>query len=83
MVLVNLSSSYPISPLLYGANFATSNLLQWGVGVNRNGGDAQSNWNWQLDATNSGTTHTPHTLTHTHTHMDGRQRDSSEWKDMD
>ena len=53
-VRVNLSSSHPISRLVYGANYASSTLLSWGVGVNRNGGDAQSNWNWQLDATNSG-----------------------------
>ena len=56
VVSVNLSSSllFPISPSVYGANFASSTMLQWGVGVNRNGGNAQSVWNWQLDATNSG-----------------------------
>ena len=53
VVSVTLNHSAPFSPLLYGVNFATSALLSWGTPANRNGGNAMTNWNWQLDATNS------------------------------
>jgi hypothetical protein len=54
VISVNLTSRYPIDRRIYGTNFATENLLSWGTALNRNGGDAISNWNWQLDASNSG-----------------------------
>ena len=54
VVKVDLTQSHPISPLIYGTNFATSNLLSWDSALNRNGGNSMSNWNWLLDATNSG-----------------------------
>jgi hypothetical protein len=34
-------------------NFATQTLLDWGIGVSRNSGDAASKYNWKLDYTNS------------------------------
>ena len=52
-VRVALGQRHPISPYLYGVNFATPTMLQWGVGANRQSGDASSKYNWKLDATNS------------------------------
>lgn len=46
---------HPISPLIYGVNFANSEqatLLN--ITLNRNGGNATSCYNWKIDATNSG-----------------------------
>ena len=54
LISVNLTSRHPIDRRIYGTNFATENLLAWGTELNRNGGDAISNWNYQLDASNSG-----------------------------
>ena len=52
-VHVALGQRHPISPYLYGVNFATPTMLRWGVGANRQSGDASSKYNWKLDATNS------------------------------
>ncbi len=46
---------HPISPLIYGVNFANSEqatLLN--ITLNRNGGNATTCYNWEEDATNSG-----------------------------
>ena len=52
-VLVDLALRHPISPWVVGVNFATQTLLDWGVGVSRNSGDAISKYNWKIDYTNS------------------------------
>jgi hypothetical protein len=45
----------PISPEIYGVAFATTTqLLDLNVPLNRNGGNATSRYNWQLDASNRG-----------------------------
>lgn len=47
-----MKTRHPISPHVYGVNFATQRLLDLGV-TNRQSGDAASKYNWQLDMTNS------------------------------
>ncbi|MCB9420716.1 MAG: hypothetical protein H6667_12990 [Ardenticatenaceae bacterium] len=45
----------PISPLIYGMNFASPDLVQeLQIPVNRWGGNATTRYNWQIDATNRG-----------------------------
>jgi len=45
----------PISPEIYGVAFATAaQLADLNVPLNRNGGNATSRYNWQLDASNRG-----------------------------
>ena len=53
VVTVDLSARHPISPLVYGVNFPTQTMLDWGVGVSRNSGDAISKYNYKIDYTNS------------------------------
>jgi hypothetical protein len=46
---------HPISPLIYGVAFASSNQLADGnFTVNRSGGNAETRYNWQLNAHNHG-----------------------------
>jgi hypothetical protein len=46
---------YPISPLIYGVAFASSNQLADGnFTLNRSGGNAETRYNWQLNAHNHG-----------------------------
>jgi len=45
----------PISPLIYGVAFATSNqLAELNSPLNRSGGNAETRYNWQLNAHNRG-----------------------------
>ena len=44
-----------IPETIYGVNFADENMAaQWGVTINRWGGNATSRYNWQNDSTNRG-----------------------------
>lgn len=46
---------HPISPLIYGLSFATTQTLRdLRVPINRSGGNSASAYNWQLDARNAG-----------------------------
>jgi hypothetical protein len=46
---------HPISPLIYGVAFASSNQLSDGnFTMNRSGGNAETRYNWQLNAHNHG-----------------------------
>lgn len=46
---------HPISPLIYGVNFANSEQVTLlNTTLNRNGGNATTCYNWEIDATNSG-----------------------------
>jgi hypothetical protein len=46
-------SRHPISPLIYGVAFATSNqLAELNVPLNRSGGNSETRYNWQLNAHN-------------------------------
>ena len=46
---------HPISPLIYGVAFASSNQLADGnFTLNRSGGNAETRYNWQLNAHNHG-----------------------------
>ena len=46
---------HPISPLIYGVAFASSNQLSDGnFTMNRSGGNAETRYNWQLNARNHG-----------------------------
>jgi len=48
-----LASRRPISPLIYGTAFATSNELKaLNFTVNRSGGNSETRYNWQLNAHN-------------------------------
>lgn len=53
-VFVNVSSNrHAISPLIYGAAFATSNqVLDLNLTMNRSGGDNETRYNWQINAHN-------------------------------
>ena len=45
----------PISPLIYGVNFATAEqLADLNAPINRTGGDSASLYNWKIDARNAG-----------------------------
>ncbi|SAH81134.1 Beta-mannanase/endoglucanase A precursor [Bordetella ansorpii] len=45
----------PISPLIYGMNFATTQMLRdLRIPINRSGGNSASAYNWRLDARNAG-----------------------------
>lgn len=47
--------THPISPLIYGMNFASPELIQeLQIPINRWGGNATTRYNWQVDATNRG-----------------------------
>lgn len=47
------ASRHPISPLIYGVAFATSNdLNSLNFTMNRSGGDSETRYNWQLNAHN-------------------------------
>ncbi len=47
------SNRHPISPLIYGVAFATSNqLADLNCPLNRSGGNAETRYNWQLNAHN-------------------------------
>ncbi|HLH55883.1 MAG TPA: glycoside hydrolase family 44 protein [Verrucomicrobiae bacterium] len=47
------ASRHPISPLIYGVAFATSNqLADLNVPLNRSGGNSETRYNWQLNAHN-------------------------------
>jgi hypothetical protein len=49
------ASRHPISPLIYGVNFAPARVLaDLNAPVNRSGGDNVSLYNWQLNARNAG-----------------------------
>ncbi len=49
------ANQHPISPLIYGVNFATPHQIQdAGFTLNRAGGDSASMFNWQLNARSSG-----------------------------
>ncbi len=49
------ANRHPISPEIYGVAFATATqLMDLNVSLNRNGGNATSRYNWQLDASNRG-----------------------------
>ena len=52
-VEVHLSQRHPLSPYIYGVNFASPNLLAWGVPLTRNGGNQCSKYDWKIDMTNS------------------------------
>ena len=46
---------HPISPLIYGVAFASSNqLIELNSPLNRSGGNAETRYNWQLNAHNRG-----------------------------
>ncbi|MBX0345065.1 glycoside hydrolase family 44 protein [Acetobacter sp. TBRC 12305] len=46
---------HPISPLIYGVNFGTTDVLRdLRAPLNRSGGDSASTYNWRLDARNAG-----------------------------
>lgn len=46
---------YPISPLIYGVNFATKQeAFELRLPLNRSGGNATTRYNWQQNATSSG-----------------------------
>ena len=66
-VAIELSLRHPISPWVVGVNFASQTLLDWGVGISRNSGDAISKYNWKIDYTNSADDYywsvAPHTAT--------------------
>ena len=50
---VRLSQRHALSPYIYGVNFASPNLLKWGVPITRNGGNQCSKYDWKIDMTNS------------------------------
>ena len=45
---------HPISPLIYGINFADGDQLTLGIPLSRWGGNATTRYNWQQDVTNTG-----------------------------
>ena len=46
---------HPISPLIYGLNFGTTDTLRdLRVPINRSGGNSSSAYNWKIDARNTG-----------------------------
>ena len=46
---------HPISPLIYGLNFGTTETLRdLRVPINRSGGNSSSAYNWKIDARNTG-----------------------------
>src|SRR5207249_8963933 len=48
-----LLNRHPISPLIYGVAFATSNqLADLNSPLNRSGGNSETRYNWQLNAHN-------------------------------
>ena len=74
-VTVDLAARHPISPWVVGVNFATQTLLDWGVGVSRNSGDAISKYNWKIDYTNSADDFYWYCHTEDHTRTLVRKRD--------
>ena len=47
------ANRHPISPLIYGTNFATAQQLEeLNAPLNRRGGNATTRYNWQANATN-------------------------------
>jgi hypothetical protein len=54
MITIDAAANrHPISPLIYGVAFATSNqLADLNVPVNRSGGNSETRYNWQLNAHN-------------------------------
>lgn len=49
------SNRHPISPLIYGLNFATADTLRdLRAPINRSGGNSASTYNWRIDARNTG-----------------------------
>ncbi|MBO1328192.1 cellulase [Acetobacter suratthaniensis] len=54
-ITVDGATRHPISPLVYGVNFAsTETLKDLRVPINRSGGDSASTYNWRVDARNAG-----------------------------
>ena len=55
-ITVNAAANrHPISPLIYGLNFGTAEILRdLRVPINRSGGNAASAYNWRIDAHNTG-----------------------------
>lgn len=46
---------HPISPLIYGLNFGTADMLRdLRAPINRSGGNSASTYNWRIDARNTG-----------------------------
>jgi hypothetical protein len=55
LVVDAAASHHPISPLIYGVNFATRDqLADLNAPVNRSGGNSASLYNWAIDARNTG-----------------------------
>ncbi|MBB5460019.1 glycoside hydrolase family 44 protein [Paraburkholderia sp. Cpub6] len=49
------ANRHPISPLIYGLNFGTAEILRdLRVPINRSGGNTASAYNWRIDAHNTG-----------------------------
>ncbi|MCI2007536.1 MAG: cellulase [Acetobacter peroxydans] len=54
-ITVDGTPGHPISPLIYGVNFGTTETLKdLRVPINRSGGDSASAYNWRIDARNAG-----------------------------
>jgi hypothetical protein len=55
-ITVNAAANrHPISPLIYGLNFGTAEILRdLRVPINRSGGNTASAYNWRIDAHNTG-----------------------------
>ncbi|WP_144155388.1 glycoside hydrolase family 44 protein [Paraburkholderia sp. BCC1885] len=55
-ITVNAAANrHPISPLIYGLNFGTADILRdLRVPINRSGGNTASTYNWRIDAHNTG-----------------------------
>ncbi|MFT8586835.1 glycoside hydrolase family 44 protein, partial [Acetobacter papayae] len=54
-ITVDGAIRHPISPLIYGVNFGTTETLKdLRVAINRSGGDSASAYNWRIDARNAG-----------------------------
>ncbi|WP_019937759.1 glycoside hydrolase family 44 protein [Bordetella sp. FB-8] len=55
-IVVNAGANrHPISPLIYGLNFGTTETLKdLRVTINRSGGNSASTYNWKIDARNAG-----------------------------
>lgn len=55
-ITVNATANrHPISPLIYGLNFGTADMLRdLHVPINRSGGNTASTYNWRIDAHNTG-----------------------------
>jgi hypothetical protein len=50
-----VADRHPISPLIYGLNFGSTEILRdLRVPINRSGGNSASTYNWRIDARNTG-----------------------------